>query len=481
MKKKLMGLYEKYTPILIIVALFTGIFLAKYIPLVLELANNIVEKLIDGITFLAPFAIFIVLAPSLAKMIKTRKESSFAGFVVIWFAITRILAGIWAAIFTFLILGLPLLPTQYNNEIMSTMHQSLLVLKNLMLHNMFFWAIWASIVVGIIAYKHKKIYNILSQGTKAIETIGGKIESFIPILMLLLGAYIYSLPTTLKESIDSATMSSIASSSSGLSLLGLHINIDSEFGLIWIYILGSILIGIGCFIWQIMQLGILKKFVKGFSIKDFFKKYWLKVYPLAWSTSSEVVSMPLNMAIIKEKYHNIDKKVRRLVVGLGSYLNINGTTMHVILLAGIVAIIIGYKPSLFELLISVPLIVLIGYGVPGVPGELVLFAVPMVKMLNLPEPLIPMFMALYLALQVGLPDSFRTGANVTDNGIYAIGLNKIYYKFAEKAEYLDVREMKIIEPMLDKCLKKNEDYIANAFLANQVFQSRLKANIGNRK
>ncbi|GAH52817.1 unnamed protein product, partial [marine sediment metagenome] len=31
-------------------------------------------------------------------------------------------------------------------------------------------------------------------------------------------------------------------------------------------------------------------------------------------------------------------------------------------------------------------------------------------------------------LQVGLPDSFRTGANVTDNGIYALGLNKLYKK-----------------------------------------------------
>ncbi len=141
--------------------------------------------------------------------------------------------------------------------------------------------------------------------------------------------------------------------------------------------------------------------------------------------------MPLNMALIKRGYKEIHRIVRRLVVGLGAYMNINGTTMHVILLGGIVAALVGYTPSFFQLLLGVPLIALIGYGVPGIPGELVLFAVPMVKILNLPEPTIPLFMALYLALQVGLPDSFRTGANVTDNGIYAIGLNKLYRdKFA---------------------------------------------------
>jgi Na+/H+-dicarboxylate symporter len=223
-----------------------------------------------------------------------------------------------------------------------------------------------------------------------------------------------------------------------LNLLGLNVNISSEFGLVWIYIIGSVLIGVGCFIWQGMQLAILKRYVKGFSVRRFFKEYWLKVYPLAWSTSSEVVSMPLNMSLIKRSYPEVKRTVRKLIIGLGAYMNINGTTMHVILLAGIVACLVGYRPSLFQLAIGVPIIALIGYGVPGIPGELVLFAVPVVKILNLPEPIIALFMALYLALQVGLPDSFRTGANVTDNGIYAIGLNKLY-----KDKFMAVNKIKI--------------------------------------
>ena len=45
------------------------------------------------------------------------------------------------------------------------------------------------------------------------------------------------------------------------------------------------------------------------------------------------------------------------------------------------------------------------------------------------------FIAIFTASQIGLADSFRTGTNVTDNGIYAMGLNKLYHtRFAVKEE-----------------------------------------------
>lgn len=441
--KRTFELYKKYTPLLMIVALFLGILLAKCIPAVLEAANFLVSKLIDGIVFLAPFAIFVILAPSVAKMMKARKESSFAGFVIVWFGITRIFAGVWAAVFTVLILRLPIFPSSETGavSIASVFGENLVVLKDLLLKSVFFGAIWASVIVGIIAYFKQKLYNGLQKAAGAIETLGDYIEPAIPLLMLLLGAYIYSLPHELNQSVNEQTLNSIAQANLGtLNLFGWVLDINTEFGLVWVYIVGSVLIGIGCFLWQAMQLAILKWYLDDFSIKSFFTNYWMKIYPLAWSTSSEVISMPLNMSLVKRQYTKISSIVRRLIVGLGAYMNINGTTMHVILLAGIVAVLVGHRPSLVQLVLGVPIIALVGYGVPGIPGELVLFAVPMVKILNLPEPIIPMFMALYLALQVGLPDSFRTGANVTDNGIYAIGLDKLYKKKFQVDPNEDLKE-----------------------------------------
>ncbi len=436
MIKKAFHLYEKYIPAFIVLALFLGILAAKYIPSVMGLADAIMSRVIDGIIYAAPLAIFVILAPSVARMITAGRESRFAGFVIVWFGLTRIAAGVWAGIFTVLILGLPLLPSNgaASVGIWGLVVQNLKLLLDLMTHSVFFMSIWISIIVGIVAYFRPRLHSVLQKAAQSIETAGGYIEPVIPVLMLVLGAYIYALPQTLSGAVSGDMISSLSQSSQGnISILGLKLNIATEFGLVWVYVIGSVMIGVGCFLWQAMQLAILKQYVAGFSIKKFFKEYWLRVYPLAWATSSEVISMPLNMSLIKRQFQNVDKMVRRLVVGLGAYLNINGTTMHVILLAGIVCVLVGYQPSLFQLVLAVPLIALIGYGVPGIPGELVIFAVPILKILSVPEPVIPGFMALYLTLQVGLPDSFRTGANVTDNGIYAVGLNKLHStRFAKK-------------------------------------------------
>ena len=91
-------------------------------------------------------------------------------------------------------------------------------------------------------------------------------------------------------------------------------------------------------------------------------------------------------------------------------------------------LILGLDVSVIELLLLIPVVFLISYGVPGIPGELVLFAGPMATMLNIPEPMLPIFLAVYLGIQLGLPDSFRTGNNSTDDYVQAILVNAVYEK-----------------------------------------------------
>ncbi len=89
---------------------------------------------------------------------------------------------------------------------------------------------------------------------------------------------------------------------------------------------------------------------------------------------------------------------------MGSYLNINGTLIAVFVFAGAVARISGAEISLMQLTFAVPLVFLLGYSVPGLPSELLLSA----------------FLPLYIGLQVGLADSFRTGNNSTDDCLFAL-------------------------------------------------------------
>ena len=167
---------------------------------------------------------------------------------------------------------------------------------------------------------------------------------------------------------------------------------------------------------------------KSFSIKEYFSRFWIRVYPLLWATSSESLATPLNLSLVKKYYPDINRDLRRIVIGTGSYLNINGTLICVYILTGLVGTILGCKPSLLSLILSIPMVFLIAYGVPGLPGELILFAGPIAVLINIPETVLPMFLVLYSGLQLGLPDSFRTGNNSTDDCVFSILLDDIYKK-----------------------------------------------------
>ena len=80
-------------------------------------------------------------------------------------------------------------------------------------------------------------------------------------------------------------------------------------------------------------------------------------------------------------------------------------------------------PTTLELTV---LAFLISFGIPGIPGELLLFAGPLSLVLGISPEILSLFLTLYLGLQIGVPDSFRTGANTTNNYLYAIILNETY-------------------------------------------------------
>ena len=126
--------------------------------------------------------------------------------------------------------------------------------------------------------------------------------------------------------------------------------------------------------------------------------------------------------------------MRRFTIGVGSYMDINGTIINVFILGVIVILMLGLDISVIELLMMIPVVFLFSYGVPGIPGELVLFAGPIATLLNITDPTLPIFLAVYIGIQLGLPDSFRTGSNSTDDYVQAILMNAVYeQRFAESA------------------------------------------------
>ena len=131
---------------------------------------------------------------------------------------------------------------------------------------------------------------------------------------------------------------------------------------------------------------------------------------MLWSTSSEALATPLNLCLVKRHYPRITREIRGFTVGGASFLGINGTVICVYTLGGLVTSMLGIEVSFLQLLMTIPLVFLLGYGVPGIPGELVIFAGALSIILGVPVEVVPVFLALYIGFQIGLPDSFRTGA-----------------------------------------------------------------------
>jgi len=415
---------EKYMVLITLVSFGLGIYLASVFLPFSDFINSLMDSFVNGYGVIAPVVIFIVLAPALSRIFSSKKAGKFGAYVIEWFTIRKFLAAVWGAVITAIIFGFAILP----DSSLSLMEATIVTLKSLwqmMLTSYYFYAVYASIIVSVIAVKVSKLSSGLQSVVKGVENIGQYFELVIPFFMLAIGAYVYALPQNIAA--QTSEVSNVALRE--FSVLGfIHIDPTTAWGMIWAYVAGALLVGLACFIWHFGLLIQTKLTVTRFKIKEYFRDYWIKVYPLLWATSSEAIATPLNLYLTKKHTPWVHKTVRRLTVGTGSFLNINGTVISVFVLLGLVVSMLGIPISLFELLLAVPIVFLISFGVPGIPGELVLFAGPLAIILKIAPEVAPIFLALYIGLQIGLPDSFRTGNNGTDDHVCAILLNEAYEK-----------------------------------------------------
>jgi len=416
--------FEKYLVVMTLMTFVAGIFLAKYSQAFSDYINTGVSKFVDGYGLIAPLAIFLILTPSLARMFLTRRESRFGGFVIKWYFFRKCLACLWAIAFTVLVFGFPFMPERYPS-FWEAMQQTFESLGSMALKSPYFWAMYVSIAVAFVSTKVPFMFKALDKSLQHFEVLARYSLPVIPLFMLAIGGYIYGLPAHLHEQIG--LQGGMGQVLQPLSMFGMTLDPSDPMEMVYIYIGGSLLTGIACFLWHLTLLYLAhKRNIKEFSIKGYFTNYWIKIYPLLWSTSSESIATPLNLYLTKKYAPWVEKSVRRFVIGIGSYMNINGTLICVYVLGGLVLKLLGVQMSFVEWLLTVPVVLLISYGVPGIPGELVMFAGPIATLLDLPPDIMPTFLAVYLGLQIGLPDSFRTGNNSTDDYVCTIILDDIY-------------------------------------------------------
>ncbi len=387
--------------------------------------------LIDGYGFVAPFLIFAVLAPVLSRIFSARRRGRFGLYVIGWLGLTKLFAMLWAVLFTVVAFGSPLLP-EHSVSLLGALGQTGGSLLTTLVESTFFWAIYAAVLAGLASIRVQRLGAFLERGATSIEYAGKYIQAAIPLFMFAVGVYVQGLPGELGDQIG---LDGIQASFHVVGILGIDFDATTTSGILALYVVGALLVGVAAGFWHVAILALAKRRESRFSVHDYFTNYWVKAYPLLWSTSSETLATPLNLYILKQSAPWIGPTVRRIVIGAGSVLCTNGTLISVFVLLVLVGEILGLHFSLVELLLCIPIAFLISFGIPGIPGELVLFAGPMAAVLDIDPAIMPSFLALYLGLQLGLPDSFRTGANSTNNYVYAIILNRTYEeRFAAEGE-----------------------------------------------
>ena len=413
---------DSFLPVIAVFAFGAGILLGSGSEKLSDIVNTAVSTFIDGYGYVAPLLIFLVLAPALTRVFATWRRGRFGLYVVGWLSVSKILASLWAVLFTVAIFGLPLVP-QHSSSLGGALYQTSKSLLSMLIYSHLFWAIYASIITSIIALRVGRLARLLDRGVAGIEHAGQYFQLAIPIFMLAVGVYVQSLPRYLDRELG---LEGTEAGFQPLNILGLHLDPNTSTGMVMTYVVGSLLVAAACFAWHFGLLGLAKYKVKEFSLKAYFKNYWVKAYPLLWATSSEALAMPMNLYILKKNAPWVRSTVRRFVAGGGSWMCTNGTLICVFVLLGLVGSMMGLHFSLIELLLCIPAVFLISYGIPGIPGELLLFAGPLALLLNIPPEALTLFLTLYIGLQIGLPDSFRTGANTTNNYVYCILLNPVY-------------------------------------------------------
>jgi Na+/H+-dicarboxylate symporter len=405
-----------------LVGLWLGVGLGWLIPGAALLSRGL-QVLSEVYGTVAPLLLYCVLAPSLLKMVRhwNRASARFWLHTAGFFASARLVACVLAIAVVSLSYGLPLVrPGEEGGETGGA--SPFEVLGQMMVESPYFLAVYAAVFTAWILRKREGwLVQRFIGLPELVESFGHLLTRVTPAFTFLMGLYIVTLPDALWETFQRHAGAMTGS----VSVLGIRLEARSSTSIFQTYLAVSLLTGAVCLGWHLLLLLYVKLQLQGFSLRRYVSSYLARIYPLLWCTCSEALAMPLNLHLIRTHYPQVQDVVRQFTIGAGSVLSTNGTLMCCFVVIPAASGLLGHAVGVVDLLLCLPVIYIIGFGVPGIPGELILFAGPIMGMMSIPPDKQSLFLMTFIGLQVGLPDSFRTGANSTEGCPAALLLSSI--------------------------------------------------------
>lgn len=426
--------YEQYAIFYSVLGLVSGMLMGTLLPSA-SVGTDVLGRILDGYGTIAPVIIYVLLAPSLLRILRpdgSGKGSAFTVHTVLWYCKQRLLACLFAIVLASAAYGLPF-RNHANLSLGATLMASLAQLASLAARSHYFYAIYAAVLTAVVLRRSRSPWvRRFARIPEVLEVFGQGLIYIVPILTLLCGIYVVSLPGFLHDQLHGGADPAIGS----VFFFGQQLNTNSSTGIFVTYLAVALLTGLVCSLWHSSLLLRARSGTDGFSIRHYIRHYFIKIYPLVWSTCSEILGYPASLHLMGKLYPKTIPSVRHLAVGLGSVTNINGTLICCLVLLPAVCSMVGVPVSFVDLLLCLPVIYVIGFGVPGIPGELLLFAAPIMQILGVPAPLQPAFLLTFVTLQIGLPDGIRSGFNVADGCPCVLLLNGAYARRFQRSEEL---------------------------------------------
>lgn len=408
-----------------LIALALGMALGTVFPEQLSFIPTGVGFIFKGLAAAAPYIIFFTISAAVVDMQRSGKGGKFAFWVTVAFTV----AGFFAA-FLAILMVVPLFGLSWSGGAATgkmfgpnvTVTDIILAHMTPSLTAVLYAAVTMVIFGWLTRFKWAAWFagptqNVVRDiGVKGIQIVGRALKVAFPYLLFGIGIYI---PTGTANAI-SRTADGLGGASPINSFVGTN-PVALYFLTVWIHIvILSVFIGI-------LIVGIC--WYTGFSIKRFFKEYFLYVYPFAWATSSSAASIPINLERTGGGL-GVRKEVREFVIPLGATVNLDGAIIAVFIITTMAALLVGYQPTFWDLMLLVIPIKLVTMGVPGIPGGIAAVVPPLVtEILPIPEDKKGAFLAIWFGFSVGLSDQFRTGINTTTNGLVALLFEKLYPKY----------------------------------------------------
>mgnify|MGYP001157634418 CR=1 FL=1 len=154
--------------------------------------------------------------------------------------------------------------------------------------------------------------------------------------------------------------------------------------------------------------------------------YFWTIYPIGFGTGGSYDTLAANI-VSAEKELGLSKEVAEVSIVFGTVLNKNGATMAVMLCTVSVCSMLNIPLSLFDMMMLVLPIWILGLESPGVAGGAGFFMSPIIaNILHVPDP--ALFVTSFLAMYSGVTPMIAVATNTTNDGLIGAWLEDRYAK-----------------------------------------------------